>query len=449
MRIRRFTAGDMTEALRQVRETLGPEAVILETKKASGRLGRGGKVMVVAAVDRHPATQPDGPPQFGRRSSPLRSSTPPVPAIRRAPDPFDAPPAPGPHIESGAPLTFGTRAAEAPLTAPVALRTATPAPPMTNETDNLRGEVDRLRARIQHLNRLVTSDHFSAIPIPLRDIYLSMVEAEVDSNLAFALLRDLAREERPGLLTPPSLEGLRQRLLRVLPAARGVVEAAAHRVVLLAGPTSSGKTTVAAGLAARALARGRRPALVSADAFRAAGASALESYAGILEVPFATAFEPADLTAAAARSDMAGCDLLIVDSPGAGGADEDIYGWIRSLSEHLAEPAVHLVLPATSKAADGAAVLERFAGTDPEALIFTMLDETRSYGGILSLALKSRLPVSYLGFGRNILTDLHPAEPRILVDLVVEQCAAAAAADELDPRHGRGSTHVPIKEVLP
>ena len=56
MQIKRFEATDMTEAMRQVKETLGPEAIILSTKTirkpvSQGRIARPSQVEVVAAAD--------------------------------------------------------------------------------------------------------------------------------------------------------------------------------------------------------------------------------------------------------------------------------------------------------------------------------------------------------------------------------------------------------------
>ena len=60
MQIKRFEAGEMQEALRQVKEAMGPEAIILSTKTVSLPSSRSGypkrKVIeVVAAIDRHHA----------------------------------------------------------------------------------------------------------------------------------------------------------------------------------------------------------------------------------------------------------------------------------------------------------------------------------------------------------------------------------------------------------
>ena len=405
MRIRRFTARDMTEALRQVRESLGPEAVILETKRASSGSRGGNRVMVVAAVDRHPSSQPDGPPQFGRRHSPLWVDSEAAARRPKAPDSWEAP---------------ARRATASPRPQPSPALPAGPERPPEWEA-----EVARLRDRVTYLGRLVASDHFSTIPIPLREIYLRLIEAEVDSNLTFALLKDVAREQPLDVVTPPSLDGLRDRLLRLLPTATPLVSREGPQVALLVGPTGSGKTTAAAGLAALALRAGRRPALISADGFRAGGATGLRNYARILEVPFATAFEADALSQAAGRPDMADCDILLVDCPGSSPEDREALAWTVGLRDALADPQTHLVLSATAKVRDAAEACAYFAPAHPDALVFTKIDETKSYGGILSLALKNRLPVAYLGFGRNILDDLRPADAGLLVSLVLEPCAGA------------------------
>jgi flagellar biosynthesis protein FlhF len=63
MQIKRFEAGDMQEALKQVKEAMGPDAMILSTKTFKSPSGRQGAskrkiVEVVAAVDRHHPSLP-------------------------------------------------------------------------------------------------------------------------------------------------------------------------------------------------------------------------------------------------------------------------------------------------------------------------------------------------------------------------------------------------------
>ncbi|RMF77318.1 MAG: hypothetical protein D6739_12895, partial [Nitrospirae bacterium] len=71
MRIQRFPARTVPEALARVKRALGPEAVVLETRriKEAERRARGELVEVVAAVDPRPARP--------------REITPPLPALTR------------------------------------------------------------------------------------------------------------------------------------------------------------------------------------------------------------------------------------------------------------------------------------------------------------------------------------------------------------------------------
>jgi len=71
MQIKRFEATDMREAMRQVKEALGPEAIILSTKTSGNRPARpdapASLVEVVAATE-HSVTER---PQPARKVSPL------------------------------------------------------------------------------------------------------------------------------------------------------------------------------------------------------------------------------------------------------------------------------------------------------------------------------------------------------------------------------------------
>jgi flagellar biosynthesis protein FlhF len=63
MKIRRFVASDIREAMRQVREALGPDAVILETQRVDGG------IELSAAVDYEPGAvaEPAGAPRLPER----------------------------------------------------------------------------------------------------------------------------------------------------------------------------------------------------------------------------------------------------------------------------------------------------------------------------------------------------------------------------------------------
>jgi flagellar biosynthesis protein FlhF len=79
----------------------------------------------------------------------------------------------------------------------------------------------------------------------------------------------------------------------------------------------------------------------------------------------------------------------------------------------------HLVLSATSKPRDLAEIAQRFERLRPSRLIFTKLDETCTYGPILSTLVRVKRPLSYLGTGQEVHKDLELATSRRVADLIL------------------------------
>jgi flagellar biosynthesis protein FlhF len=71
------------------------------------------------------------------------------------------------------------------------------------------------------------------------------------------------------------------------------------------------------------------------------------------------------------------------------------------------------------KPADLARVIERYEIFQPKKLLFTRIDETNSYGAIVSEAARRGLPVSFLATGQQIPDDLEPATKIRLIELAM------------------------------
>jgi flagellar biosynthesis protein FlhF len=66
-----------------------------------------------------------------------------------------------------------------------------------------------------------------------------------------------------------------------------------------------------------------------------------------------------------------------------------------------------------------AAIAQRYERLRPNRLIFTKLDETCTYGPILSTLVRVKRPLSYLGTGQEISKDLELAASRRIADLIL------------------------------
>ena len=196
-------------------------------------------------------------------------------------------------------------------------------------------------------------------------------------------------------------------------------------VVALVGPAGSGKTATLVKLAVRyGLACSRPVQLISTDTHRIAALEQLRTYAAIIGAGFDAAETPRVLQQLVETHRQKG--LILIDTPGYGSVDmAEATDWARFLSRQ-SRIDVHLVMPACMREADLSAAIDRFEVFEPAKLIFTRLDELSSFGAIASESIRTGKPVSFLAMGQQIPEDLEPASVPRLVELVLENPRALA-----------------------
>jgi flagellar biosynthesis protein FlhF len=106
--------------------------------------------------------------------------------------------------------------------------------------------------------------------------------------------------------------------------------------------------------------------------------------------------------------------LILIDTAGTSQRSMRLSEQFAALNVDGAAIKRYLVLSATSQMTVNDEVISSFSGIRPERCILTKIDETTSLGGVLSVLIKHRLPVSYTGDGQRVPDDFHPASARRL-----------------------------------
>jgi flagellar biosynthesis protein FlhF len=148
-------------------------------------------------------------------------------------------------------------------------------------------------------------------------------------------------------------------------------------------------------------------------------------YGRIMEVETRVAATAAEY--AAAVEAMAEADLILVDTVGRSPRDPGNLEELGRVLMAVPRTLCHLVLACPTRDADLRAAREAFARFDPASLIFTKLDETRTYGPILNQVVRSGRPVSFLTCGQRVPDDLETATREGLARRLLPPRARAAA----------------------
>jgi flagellar biosynthesis protein FlhF len=295
------------------------------------------------------------------------------------------------------------------------------------ELELIRQELTRMRDMLARCAVRMTP----ALPSELLPMGAQLAAADFSPALVESLLHSAARHATEGG-TKLSEPGLRRALLDEIGSRLRVdpeigVSGAARKIVALAGPAGSGKTTTLVKLAVRmGLAKHSPTLILSTDTYRVAAADQLRAYAAILGVACEIVETPGALVRALEEHRTK--TTVLIDLPGIGPREPELMNeWAPVIARP--EIDVHMVLPATMRCMDLVRTARRFEPLRPSHLLFTHLDETTSCGGVLSLAIETGRPVSFLCAGQSVPEDIESATRHALLRLIgAEPLAAVAAA---------------------
>lgn len=307
--------------------------------------------------------------------------------------------------------------------------TSVAAPP---PADRLSTEVAELKRELEGMRRAITRTvcapaQWVGVSQDVSDAYAMLTGADVSAELAREVVQAAGNRlngQRPPL-APQKIDGaVFERALAEELGSRFTTDATLGRgpaqphIAALVGPPGSGKTTTLVKLAVNFGLAARRPVLLlSMDTYRVAAAEQLRSYAAILGVGFQVLETVASL--AQTIEENRGKELILIDTPGLAYGELEESTSLGHFLSTRADIDTHLVLSASMKPADLSRMVDAFGTLRPQHLLFTKLDETGSYGPILSEAVRTGKPLSFFTNGQRIPEDLESASSERLLDLVL------------------------------
>ena len=194
---------------------------------------------------------------------------------------------------------------------------------------------------------------------------------------------------------------------------------AKSNIVALIGTSGVGKTTTIAKLAAVQTNRHQKQvAVITIDNYGIAANEQLKSYARIIGIPLETAVNSAELKRAINKYKHK--DLIIIDTPGINPNNQSQIRELKSYFTKLPELEKHLVVSVATKEKDLAEISQAFQEVGVQHLLFTKIDESKTYGNMLNLLIRTNIPLSFLSCGRRVPDDIEAGSIPKLVDLIFQ-----------------------------
>ena len=184
--------------------------------------------------------------------------------------------------------------------------------------------------------------------------------------------------------------------------------------IALIGPTGIGKTTTLAKLAAMSIFEANlNVGLLTADTYRIAAVEQLRTYANILNIPLEVVYNLKDISLAV--QGFQDKDVIYIDTAGRSQYNKQQIAELKHALQENTDITPCLVISANITFKDAVQIIENFSVSNLENLIFTKLDETFDTSIIFNVAFKyPNLKVAYITNGQNVPEDITVIDSLIL-----------------------------------
>ncbi|MCM3476417.1 MULTISPECIES: flagellar biosynthesis protein FlhF [Bacillaceae] len=382
MKVKKYIAPNMPEAMKKIRKDLGKEAVILNSKiiYTGGFFGlfRKKNIEVIAALD-NDMVQPSQIEKidFSR-------------------------------VETNSEMK------QKDMQSPQ---------PVQNKTGENKEMILKEIHDVKQLIKQITSQGHSSsvhIPSPYREIYQKLLSQNISETILQQLTEDIYEHyysKKEQVDKDNAYDFIVQSLVEYIkPLEFGA--ALQKKYIALIGPTGVGKTTTLAKIASiKSIEQKKKVAFITTDTYRIAAVEQLKTYAKILNVPIEVCYNLNDFKQAVEK--FTAFDHVFIDTAGRNFRNKKHIEDLKKTIDFHTEMETYLVFSLTAKEEDLEMIYQQFSNIPIDKLIFTKLDETSCCGSLLNLSYKYHKPIAFITTGQDVPDDIIVATQHTIINQIV------------------------------
>ncbi len=375
MKVKKFIASNMTEAMKQIRAELGDEAVILNSKvtHTGGFIGlfRKRKFEVIAAID----------PQTSKNQMKIKEKQRPVPSK--------------PEIKQNEKVN----------------------------SNEIQKELLDLKKMVEELSSSTKNASFDYFPESIQK-FLAFIDKQGIAAKYMQLCGEyLLQHWRSSNAEPSGSEifswGRKYFEEKIMLLYTEEEQAYSKKYINLVGPTGVGKTTTLAKMAANAVIdEHKKVAFITTDTYRIAAIEQLKTYANLLQVPVEVVYNLSDFHQSLEK--FKEYDIIFIDTAGRNYREMQYIEELKKVIDFRKEMKTLLTLSLTMKEEDIRAIIDSFQSIRIDQFIFTKLDETTTYGSMVNIMLDYLVATAFITYGQDVPDDIDAATPSIILKHIFE-----------------------------
>lgn len=451
MKLKKYYADNMQEALRIIKDDIGPDAVILSSKFIRTKKGFFGlfskkRIEVVAGFEEKPKPAETGFKPFLQNTQEVpvvsAQNSQPEQAAQAQNDPINEQ---GEAILNAYGQVIGRKSASGikpqvsgntqPI-APVIVQTEvinTEKEDLAKKEEEILQKEEALDNKIGELKSLINNltnrvENYGNAPanaakfsIEVRELYNKLLEQDIESGVAEELC--IRTENISSSRQAPPKEVLSVFMSDMLGEVKPIqCTKFKRKVIMIIGPTGVGKTTTLVKLASKFLCEDNlNVGVINADVFRVAAKEHLKAYCDILNMDLVTIYSPEEIEEALEAFKEK--DIVFIDTAGKLSSNKEYQQEIKELVELGNVDDIYLLVSASTSEKVIKSIVANYSFLRTHNIIVTKVDETPTKGVLFNIARDSGRPLSYITTGQSVPDDIALIDSKEVIESILESQA--------------------------